>query len=162
MRKCKSEVNELKKADTGSLGLSWQKSLFDWEPELIGLFSGSLLESFPLPDEYMTSRVIGQKLQPVKLLSCHTDLLFFLFYAFQEDTLQLVSATLLFERGWRYHKQDQVWLARWPGVTPERKTGEWEEGLYQYFDVKVWKRIPGWFRLNYDQLGKSVNLIFIL
>jgi len=149
------EVNELKKADTGSLGLSWQKSLFDWEPELIGLFSGSLLESYPIPDEYMTSRVIGQKLQPVKLLSCHTDLLFFLFYAFQEDTLQLVSATLLFERGWRYHKQDQVWLARWPGVTPERKTGEWEEGLYQYFDVKVWKRIPGWFRLNYDQLAEK-------
>ena len=44
-------------------------------------------------------------------------------------------------------------LARWPGVTPEKKTVEWEEGLYQYFDVKVWKRIPGWFRLNYEQLG---------
>ena len=156
------EVNEVKKAETGSLGLSWQKSLFDWEPELIGLLSGGLLESHPIPDEYMTSRVIGQKLQPVKLLSCHTDLLFFLFYAFQEDMLQLVSATLLFERGWRYHKQDQVWLARWPGVTPERKTGEWEEGLYQYFDVKVWKRIPGWFRLNYDQLGKSVIIIFTM
>ena len=149
---------ELSKEDPGSLGLSWQKSLFDWEPELVSLFSGSLIESYPVPDEYMTSRVIGQKLQPVKLLSCHTDLLFFLFYAYQEDMLQLVSATLLFERGWRYHKQDQVWLARWPGVTPERKTGEWEEGLYQYFDVKVWKRIPGWFRLNYDQLGKLFSL----
>jgi len=149
------EVNELKNEDQGSLGLSWQKSLFDWEPELASLLSGSLIESYPVPDEYMTSRVIGQKLQPVKLLSCHTDLLFFLFYAYQEDMLQLVSASLLFERGWRYHKQDQVWLARWPGVTPERKTGEWEEGLYQYFDVKVWKRIPGWFRLNYDQLAEK-------
>ena len=49
-------------------------------------------------------------------------------------------------------------LARWPGVTPEKKTVEWEEGLYQYFDVKVWKRIPGWFRLNYDQLGNVSNV----
>ena len=50
---------------------------------------------------------------------------------------------------------DQVWLARWPGLVPERKSSEldWEEGLYQYFDVKVWKRIPGWFRLHYDKLG---------
>ena len=64
-----------------------------------------------------------------------------------------MAANLLFERGWRYHKLDLVWLARWPGVNPDKKTVEWEEGLYQYFDVKVWRRIPGWFRLNYDQLG---------
>ena len=44
-------------------------------------------------------------------------------------------------------------MARWPGVMPEKKTVEWEEGLYQYFDVKVWRRIPGWFRLNYEYLG---------
>ena len=51
-----------------------------------------------------------------------------------------------------------VWLARWPGVSPEKKTEDWEEGLYQYFDVKVWKKIPGWFRLNYEQLAdKSVE-----
>ena len=52
---------------------------------------------------------------------------------------------------------DQVWLARWPGLVPERKSSEldWEEGLYQYFDVKVWKRIPGWFRLHYDKLGSN-------
>ena len=101
------EVNDLNNEET-SLGLSWHKSLFDWEPELGGLMSGSLIESYPVPEEYITSRVVGQKLQPVKLLSCHTDLMFFLFYAYQEDRLQLVSATLLFERGWRYHKQDQV------------------------------------------------------
>ena len=53
---------------------------------------------------------------------------------------------------------DRVWLARWPGVSPEKKTEDWEEGLYQYFDVKVWKKIPGWFRLNYEQLAdKSVE-----
>ena len=60
-------------------------------------------------------------------------------------------------------------MARWPGVMPEKKTVEWEEGLYQYFDVKVWRRIPGWFRLNYEYLGtkffillSSLVVLFIL
>lgn len=136
-----------------SVGSSSSK-LDDWDPELGGLVAGSLIESYPVPEEYMVSRVVGGKLPNVKLHNCHTDLLFFLFYSYQEDYLQLVAARLLFERGWRYHKVDQVWLARWPGVTPEKKNVEWEEGLYQYFDVKVWRRIPGWFRLNYNQLGK--------
>ena len=85
-------------------------------------------------------------------------MLFFLFYSSQGDKLQLVAAGFLFDRGWRFHMVDRVWLARWPGVSPEKKTEDWEEGLYQYFDVKVWKKIPGWFRLNYEQLAdKSVE-----
>jgi len=150
-------------ADFSSNEKSWgfgglPNQLAEWDQEIGGLMSCSLIESYPVPDEYMVARVIGNKLPPVKLTSCHTDLLFFLFYSFQEDYLQLVAASLLFERGWRYHKQDCVWLARWPGVTPEKKTVEWEEGLYQYFDVKVWKRIPGWFRLNYDQLAEKTGV----
>jgi len=130
----------------------------DWTPEFGGLMPGSLIESYPVPDEYMVAKVIGPKLPSIKLRNCHTDLLFFLFYSFQEDELQLLAASLLFERGWRYHKQDQVWLARWPGVMPEKKTVEWEEGLYQYFDVKVWRRIPGWFRLNYEYLAEKTGV----
>jgi len=130
----------------------------DWNPELGGLVAGALIQSYPVPDEYVVSRVVGAKLPNVKLHNCHTDLLFFLFYSYQEDYLQLVASGLLFERGWRYHKVDQVWLARWPGVSPEKKTVEWEEGLYQYFDVKVWRRIPGWFRLNYNQLAERSGI----
>ena len=32
-------------------------------------------------------------------------MLFFLFYSLHGDALQLVAASLLFERGWRFHKQ---------------------------------------------------------
>ena len=81
----------------------------DWTPEFGGLMPGSLIESYPVPDEYMVAKVIGPKLPSIKLRNCHTDLLFFLFYSFQEDELQLLAASLLFERGWRYHKQDQVY-----------------------------------------------------
>lgn len=127
----------------------------DWDPSFPVLQPSSLLDPHPVPDEYMVAKVIGGKLPPIKLPKCHTDLLLFLFYACEEDTTQLVAASLLFERGWRYHTVDKVWLARWPGVTPEKKTTDWEEGLYQYFDVKVWRRIPGWFRLNYVQLAEK-------
>ena len=34
------------------------------------------------------------------------------------------------------------------------ETGDWEEGLYQYFDVKAWMRMPGWFRLKYEELAE--------
>jgi len=129
----------------------------DWDPSFPTLEPSSLLDPHPVPDEYMVAKVIGGKLPPIKLPNCHTDLLLFLFYAWQEDTTQLVAASLLFERGWRYHTVDKVWLARWPGVTPEKKTTDWEEGLYQYFDVKVWRRIPGWFRLNYVQLAEKTD-----
>ena len=126
-----------------------------WQPLGLSWMPPSLVESHPTPDEYLVTKLIGPKLPALKLHNCHTDLLFFLFYSFHSDLQQLVAASLLFDRGWRYHKVDQVWLARWPGQAPERKSSEfdWEEGLYQYFDVKVWKRIPGWFRLHYDKLG---------
>ena len=126
-----------------------------WDPSFPILTPPSLLDSHPVPDEYMVAKVVGNKLPTIKLGNCHTDLLLFLFYVWVEDTMQQMAACLLFERGWRFHMLEKVWLARWPGVTPERKTTEWEEGLYQYFDVKAWRRIPGWFRLKYVQLAEK-------
>jgi len=133
--------------------------LHSWDPSFPVIKPESLLQSHPVPDEYMVAKVIGGKLPPIKLVNCHTDLLLFLFYVWAADTMQQMAASLLFERGWRFHMVEKVWLARWPGVTPERKTTDWEEGLYQYFDVKVWRRIPGWFRLNYVQLAEKTDLI---
>ena len=40
----------------------------------------------------------------------------------------------------------QVWLARWPGIAPTEKTADWEEGLYQFFDPALWRRVPHHFR----------------
>jgi len=131
----------------------------DWDPSFPLLTPHSLLDCHPVPDEYMVAKVVGSKLPSIKLGNCHTDLLLFLFYVWVEDTMQQMAACLLFERGWRFHMLEKVWLARWPGVTPERKTCEWEEGLYQYFDVKAWRRIPGWFRLNYVQLAEKTVLV---
>lgn len=116
-----------------------------------GIFSQNL----SVPAEYLMSQVIGDRIKPINIRQEHTDLLFFLFYTLHGDALQLVAASLLFERGWRYHKQDRIWLARWPGVKPEEKTVSFEKGLYQYFDMVSWKRIPGWFRLDYCHLAEK-------
>merc|ERR550519_1830936 len=117
------------------------------------LSSAPLIEDFPVPEEYRVSKFIGEKLPKINIRQERTELLFFTFYSSLGDALQLVAASLLFERGWRYYKQDCIWLARWPGVRPEDKTSQYEKGLYQYFDVETWRRIPGWFKLEYSQLA---------
>ena len=136
-----------------------EEDSYAWNPGYPTREPASLLSSHPVPDEYMVTKVIGAKLPLIKLANCHTDLLLFLFYAWQEDITQLVAASLLFERGWRFHTVEKIWIARWPGVTPENKTTEWEEGLYQYFEVKTWRRVPGWFRLVYSQLAEKTEIL---
>jgi len=121
------------------------------KPSYGGIFSQDL----SVPPEYQMSHVIGDRIRPINIRQEHTDLLFFLFYTMHGDAVQLVAASLLFERGWRFHKQQRIWLARWPGVRPEEKTTSFEKGLYQYFDMNTWKRIPGWFRLDYCQLAEK-------
>jgi len=113
---------------------------------------GIFTQDLTIPPEYLMSSVIGDRIRPINIRQEHTDLLFFIFYTMHGDALQLVAASLLFERGWRFHKQQRIWLARWPGVRPEEKTNTFEKGLYQYFDLASWKRIPGWFRLDYCHL----------
>jgi len=118
-------------------------------------YGGIFSQDLSIPPEYQMSHVIGDRIRPINIRQEHTDLLFFMFYTMYGDALQLVAASLLFERGWRFHKQQRIWLARWPGVRPEEKTAAFEKGLYQYFDMNTWKRIPGWFRLDYCQLAEK-------
>jgi hypothetical protein len=44
-------------------------------------------------------------------------------------------------------------------MMPEEKTQCCEEGVYQYFDVREWRRIPGWFKLNYCELAKKPEAV---
>jgi len=127
-----------------------------WTPDFPPAPQPSILDLTPeLPEEYLTAGRIGGKVPPVELQRSHTDLLFFLFYAGHGDRLQLTAASLLFERGWRFNIPNQVWLARWPGITPTEKNSDWEEGLYQYFDPRLWRRIPATFRLHYSELAEK-------
>ena len=132
-----------------------EQALPPWNPDLPPAPYSSLLDHYPVPHEYLTNKTITAKLPPLDLRTSHTDLLFFLFYAGHCDSLQLTAASHLFSRGWRYNTKDRVWLARWPGITPTEKTLEWEEGLYQYFEPQVWRRIPAQYRLLYSELAEK-------
>jgi hypothetical protein len=46
-----------------------------------------------------------------------------------------------YERHWRYHKEQKVWITRAPGVEPSQKTSTYERGTYIYFDHMQWKKV---------------------
>ena len=47
----------------------------------------------------------------------------------------------------------KVWLARWPGVSPEFRTSSLEKGTYQFFDVGKWTITPCNMVLKYSELA---------
>ncbi|XP_023327333.1 uncharacterized protein LOC111700596 [Eurytemora carolleeae] len=125
-------------------------------PQTINFSPGDVFaQDLSVPEEYLVSSVLRQKIRTINIRQEHTDLLFFLFYSSPGDCIQLVAASLLYERGWRFHKQNRIWLARWPGVSPDELTSLHEVGLYQYFDIVSWKRIPARFRLEYCHLAEK-------
>ena len=52
-----------------------------------------------------------------------------------------VVCGLSYERHWRYHKEQKVWITRAPGVEPTARTATYEQGTYIYFDISQWKKV---------------------
>ncbi|CAE1307430.1 CNOT2 [Acanthosepion pharaonis] len=115
---------------------------------------------FHVPCEYLTNIYIRDKLpfhaflqlSPVKLNRYGEDLLFFLFYMNGGDVLQLAAAAELYNRDWRFHKEERVWITRAPGLEPIVKTINYERGTYYYFDATNWRKVAKEFHLEYDKL----------
>ncbi|KAK2180953.1 hypothetical protein NP493_419g05027 [Ridgeia piscesae] len=113
---------------------------------------------FHVPTEYLTNIYIRDKLAPIKLNRYGEDLLFFLFYMNGGDVLQLASATELYDRDWRYHKEEHVWITRVPSVEASVKTNTFERGTYYFFDAQNWVKVPKDFHLEYDKLEERPHL----
>uniref|UniRef100_A0A6G1SNK2 CCR4-NOT transcription complex subunit 2 n=1 Tax=Aceria tosichella TaxID=561515 RepID=A0A6G1SNK2_9ACAR len=105
---------------------------------------------YPVPPEYLISGSIRDKLQ-ITLKRYHEDTIFFLFYLYPNDLLQLAAANELYSRDWRYHKEQRAWLTRIPGSRVE-KTDAYERGTYFIFDQNQWKRIPKELTIDYNKL----------
>ncbi|KAL5969158.1 Regulator of gene activity [Taenia solium] len=116
-----------------------------WPPpgELHRSFSGPLgnpfmlgpqdMEHAVLP-EYLVSRQIGNRLPrdpPLERLGNPT--LFWIFYNFCSEEVQLVVAKELYNRGWRYHKIMKRWLKPLPG-NEAIPGGEARHGYYYCWD----------------------------
>lgn len=46
-----------------------------------------------------------------------------------------------FNRDWRYHKEERVWITRAPGMEPTLKTNTYERGTYYFFDCHNWRKV---------------------
>lgn len=118
---------------------------------------------YQVPSEYLIHNQIKDKLALIrdKLNRYGEDILFFLFYMFPNDVLQIAASNELYVRDWRYHKDEKVWITRHPAYPPSEKTERYERGTYFYFDPQSWKRMAKEFHLDYDRLeSRPASLTF--
>ncbi|CAL1282319.1 unnamed protein product [Larinioides sclopetarius] len=113
---------------------------------------------YHVPSEYLVNQNIRDKLAPVKLNRYGEDLLFYLFYMFSGDVLQLAAAAELYNRDWRFHKDDRVWITRVPGMNPTEKCQSFERGMYYFFDADNWRKVAKEFHLDYERLEERPNV----
>ncbi|XP_062245417.1 CCR4-NOT transcription complex subunit 2 isoform X1 [Platichthys flesus] len=113
---------------------------------------------FHVPSEYLTNIHIRDKLAAIKLARYGEDLLFYLYYMNGGDLLQLLAAVELFNRDWRYHKEERVWITRAPGMEPTLKTNNYERGTYYFFDCLNWRKVAKEFHLEYEKLEERPHV----
>lgn len=107
---------------------------------------------YPVPTEYLINTTIRDKLAPLKLNRYGDDLLFFLFYMYAGDIIQILAASELYIRDWRYHKDERIWITRAPGMMPQDKQPTYERGTYYFFDPHNWRKVAKEFHLEYERL----------
>jgi len=75
------------------------------------------------------------------------DSLFYMFYTFCGDALQVLAAGELYQRGWRFHKILQVWLTP---VEPNvfDHDAPLQNGVYRYFSYQRWEFIRDIFKIT--------------
>ena len=93
-----------------------------------------------------------EKLAPLKMNRYKDELLFYLFYTYTGDVLQILAAAELYNRDWRYHKEEKIWICRAPGVQASEKGQNFERGTYYFFDPISWRKVAKEFYLEYEKL----------
>ncbi|CAF4920413.1 unnamed protein product [Pieris macdunnoughi] len=107
---------------------------------------------YHVPPEYLINGSIREKLAPLRLNRYKEDLLFYLFYCFVGDVLQIAAAAELYNREWRYHMEEKVWISQAPGMPMVEKTSTYERGTYYFFDAHNWRKVAKEFHLDYSKL----------
>ncbi|XP_039288758.1 regulator of gene activity isoform X1 [Nilaparvata lugens] len=105
-----------------------------------------------VPPEYLINHGIREKLAQIKLGRYKDDVLFYMFYTNVGDFLQLAAAAELYQREWRYHMEEKVWITQAPGLGAVEKTSTYERGTYYFFDAQNWRKVPKEFHLDYSKL----------
>ncbi|CAH8587094.1 unnamed protein product [Dicrocoelium dendriticum] len=127
---------------------------------------------YAVPPEYLIRHLISDRLPdpPVDHLSEET--LFWLFYNCCREEVQLVVAKELYQREWRFHKKEQLWLTRVVGANFTTDNTS-EQGDYYFWDpIKAQKSThqmtiqyadlddaPSSFRLSSGTLSAYVSIV---
>ncbi|KAH8388141.1 hypothetical protein KR200_004667 [Drosophila serrata] len=108
-----------------------------------------------VPKNYVIAGKID--LQQPKMEQMEVELLFYFFYTFTGDMMQLLAAAELAERGWRFHKLEHLWILRQPDNPHYIYRGFQESGEYNYFNMYKWRILPRFFQLEPDHLERTVS-----
>ncbi|CAF0949560.1 unnamed protein product [Rotaria sordida] len=149
------DTSTLLNYDLTTLGLSME-SQNDLYPSFLSPFSDSQARPYEIdyqvPFEYQMGLQIRDKLPPLNFNTLNEDTLFFLFYLFGNDHVQLLAAAELYRRDWRYHKEERIWLTRIKNIMPDQKYDTYETGVYCVFDVQLWRKTHKSMRIDYEKL----------
>ncbi|KAG8798303.1 hypothetical protein FRC17_007514 [Serendipita sp. 399] len=80
------------------------------------------------------------------------ETLFFTFYAMPRDTFQDIAAQELYNRGWKYHKAQRLWINMEPVQAESLRQSGMEGTLCTIWDVEAWERQPRMLRIDLREL----------
>lgn len=108
-----------------------------------------------VPKNYVIAGKIN--LQQPKMEQMEVELLFYFFYTYTGDMMQLLAAAELAERGWRFHKLEHLWILRQADNPNYIYRGFQESGEYNYFNMFQWRILPRYFQLEPEHLERTVS-----
>lgn len=126
---------------------------------------------YPVPPEYLIRHLVTDRLPDPPMNQLSEETLFWLFYNCCREEAQLVVAKELYQREWRFHKKEQIWLTRIVGANFTSDNNS-EQGDYYFWDpVKAQKsthqmtilysdldNAPAAFRLSSGTLSAFVSI----
>jgi CCR4-NOT transcription complex subunit 2 len=112
---------------------------------------------FKVPPCYLQQ--VPSMLQPSSIKSFPLETLFYMFYSMCQEEGQVLAAEELWSRGWCYHREHKLWLARVPNTEPVVKTDRYERGSFLVFDSMAWDIVrKDNFVLHYQQLEQALSV----
>lgn len=123
-------------------------SLFDSEPPR------PVVPKFQIPDCYRVGNV-----QPIehKIQSFNEETLMWIFYSCPGDRKQILAASELMGRNWRWHKKLQIWLTKDDMMHPQVLDRGIERGYYVVWDTSVWHKERRELTLHHADLAGNPN-----
>lgn len=85
------------------------------------------------------------------------ELLFFFFYTYPGDMMQMLAAAELAERGWRFHIFERLWIRRQADNPNYKRCGYQESGEYNYFNMVHWRILARHFDLMPQELERTIT-----